>query len=183
MPAEPGNRKRFVCTPATTILGRARPSHRCRDEMYWRNRESTVLTRTLIATLLLQVFVAPAIAADAAGNYAIWGVGKASCYRFLQSTIDAPDDRYKVFVMGYLTAFNTLSEETYNATGTQTLDVSLVWLADYCELHQMDSFDRAIQQMISTTYDSRQRVPPGRERGWGRAASKRQEPAQPETLQ
>ena len=142
-----------------------------------------MLTRTVIAALLLQTFVATAIAADAAGNYAIWGVGKASCHRFLQTTTDAPDDRYKVFVMGYLTAFNTLSEETYNATGTQTLDVSLDSLVDYCELHQMDSFDRAIQQMISTAYDSRQRVPPGRERGWGRAGSKPQEPAQPETFQ
>jgi len=151
--------------------------------MSWCNGETSVLTRTLIVTLLLQVPVTSAVAADTAGNYAIWGVGRASCHRFLQSAADGSDDRYKVFVMGYLTAFNTLSEDTYNATGTQTLDVSLDWLTDYCELHQMDSFDRAIQQMISATYDSRQRVPPGRERGWGGAESKQQVPAQPQTIQ
>jgi len=131
-----------------------------------------VLLRTLNWALFLQVFAATAWAADAAGNYAIWGAGRESCYRFLQSTDGEASDRYKIFVMGYLTAFNTLRDETYNATGAQTLDVSLGWLADYCELHQMDSFDRAIQQMLMANYDSRQRVPPGRERGWGRAAVK-----------
>ena len=128
-----------------------------------------MLVRTLIWTLLLQLLVASVWAADAAGNYAIWGAGRESCYRFLQSRERDSTDRYKIFVMGYLTAFNTLSEETYSATGAQTLDVSLDWLADYCDLHQMDSFDRAIQQMITAGYDSRQQVPPGRERGWGRA--------------
>ena len=70
-----------------------------------------------------------------------------------------------------------LSEDTYNATGTQSLEKSLVWLSDYCEMHQMESFNRAIQQLLSTSYESRHRVPPGRERGWGHAVT--QEPTVP----
>jgi hypothetical protein len=129
-------------------------------------------------TLVLQFVAFPAAAADAAGNYAIWGVGRASCHQYLKSADGDFHDRYRVFVMGYLTAFNTLSEDTYNATGTQSLEKSLVWLSDYCEMHQMESFNRAIQQLLSTSYESRDRVPPGRERGWGRAAVT-QEPSAP----
>jgi hypothetical protein len=125
-------------------------------------------SRILIATLTLQLVTFAVLAGDREGNYAIWGVGRSSCYQFVKSAQGDPDDRYKVFLMGYLTAFNTIRDDTYNVTGTRSLDLSIAWLLDYCESHQMDSFDRAIQQMIDDSYDSRQRVPPGRGRGWGR---------------
>jgi len=135
-------------------------------------KRQQILARILRWTLVLQIITFPAAAADAAGNYAIWGVGRSSCHQYLQSPGNDAHDRYKVFVMGYLTAFNTLQEDTYNATGAQPLGESLVWLSDYCKTHQMESFNRAIQQMLSTLYESRQRVPPGRERGWGRTTVK-----------
>lgn len=133
----------------------------------------------LMWMLLLQIVAYAAAAADPAGNYAVWGVGRSSCYQFGKSLRGDPHDRYRVFLMGYLTAFNTLREDTYNATAAQPLDQSINWLADYCTAHQMESFDRAIQQMLSTLYDSRQRVPPGRERGWGGPAAKTQRPDPP----
>jgi len=129
-------------------------------------------TTFLTVTVLLMSAVAKyAVAADPAGNYAIWGVGRASCHQYLKSADATEDTRYKVFLMGYLTAFNTLSEDTYSATGPQPLDESLAWLSDYCGAHQMDSFDRAVQQLVDERFETRQRVPPGRERGWGRAAT------------
>ena len=79
--------------------------------------------------------------------------------------------------MGYLTAFNTLSDDTYNATGSRRLDASLQWLSDYCGSHQMESFDRAVQHLIEDAYDDRERTPPGRSRGWGAAAADRAPPA------
>lgn len=109
------------------------------------------------------------MAADAAGNYAIWGVGRASCNQYVQSNDASSDERYKIFLMGYLTAVNTLSEDTYNVTGSQPLDAALGWLTEYCGAHLMDSFDRAVQQLVEAGFDTRQRVPPGHERGWGRA--------------
>ncbi|MGR9090249.1 MAG: hypothetical protein ACU85U_06680 [Gammaproteobacteria bacterium] len=127
------------------------------------------LTRVVISLVLLLAPSLGAMAADPAGNYAIWGVGRASCHQYVKSKNSTADERFKVFLMGYLTAVNTLSEDTYNVTGTQPLDTALVWLTDYCGAHQMDSFDRAVQQMVDARFEQRQRVPPGRERGWGRA--------------
>ena len=128
-------------------------------------------TRTVIALMLLLAPSLEAIAADADGNYAIWGVGRASCHQYVKSDNATADERYKTFLMGYLTAVNTLTSETYNITGSRPLDAALVWLTDYCGDHQMDSFDRAVQQLVDAGFDERQRVPPGRERGWGRAAT------------
>lgn len=127
------------------------------------------LTTTLIAITLVLAPPLDALAADDAGNYAIWGVGRASCNQYVKSNNATTDERYKVFLMGYLTAVNTLSDDTYNVTGSQPLDKTLAWLTDYCGTHQMDSFDRAVQQLVEAGFESRQRVPPGHERGWGRA--------------
>lgn len=124
-----------------------------------------------VTSLMLLAPSLEALAADTAGNYAIWGVGRASCHQYVKSNNATEDERYKVFLMGYLTAMNTLSEDTYNVTGTQPLDAALVWLTDYCGEHQMDSFDRAVQQLVDARFEQRQRVPPGRERGWGRAGT------------
>jgi hypothetical protein len=122
----------------------------------------------LLWLVLAQSAGLPALAADGAGNYAIWGVGRTSCHQYLQSAGGTRGEHYKLFLMGYLTAFNTLSEDTYNVTGTRTLDASLAALTEYCADHQMDSFDRAVQQLVAAGYDARHRVPPGRDRGWGR---------------
>ena len=129
-----------------------------------------MLTRKIICALLLQIAACRAHAADAAGNYAIWGVGGSSCHQFLKSANDESRNHYRVFVMGYLTAFNTLTAETYSATGAQTLEVSIDAIEAYCIVHQMDSFDRAIQQLLTSLYASRVQESPNGKRAWGRAA-------------
>lgn len=127
-----------------------------------------LLPRVLTIVLLL-ISSVNTPAADGAGNYAIWGVGRASCNQYVKSDNATTDDRYKAFLMGYLTAVNTLSDDTYDVTGGKALDDALGWLTTYCGAHQMDSFDRAVQQLVEAGYETRQRVPPGYERGWGRA--------------
>lgn len=118
----------------------------------------------------------PALAADAGGNYAIWGAGGRSCHQFdVAAANPAEVAAFRDFLMGYLTAFNTLAPETYDALGGQPLEGALEWLRDYCDQHQMDSFERALGQLLLARHDERSRVPPGSgRRGWirpGAAAS------------
>ncbi|MGE0858510.1 MAG: hypothetical protein AB7I01_15795 [Gammaproteobacteria bacterium] len=116
----------------------------------------------------------PAVAADAAGNYAIWGAGGRSCHQF-DVADPAQAAAFRDFLMGYLTAFNTLAPETYDALGGESLETAVQWLHDYCDQHQMDSFERALGQLLLARHDARSRVPPGSgRRGWirpGAAAS------------
>ena len=114
---------------------------------------------------------APALlAADGAGNYAIWGAGARSCNQFLLADDDG-QAAFKHFLMGYLTAQNTVQDDTYDTTGHMSLDKVLVWLNDYCGLHKLDSFEHAVVQFLAAHYDSRLRRPPGARSGWGDPAS------------
>ena len=114
----------------------------------------------------------PAVAADSAGNYAIWGAGARSCHQY-RGVVDKADESraFKDFLLGYLTAYNTLAPDTYNAVGGLSLVDALGWLDEYCRQHEMDSFERAIGQLLVAHHDQRMRVPPGANRGWGRSPS------------
>lgn len=132
-------------------------------------RTPRLVLASALCTLLASL---AASAADGAGNYAIWGAGGRSCNQFERSSDDsAARARYRDYLMGYLTAYNTLAAETYNAVGTMTLDDAVRWLDDYCDAHRMDSFDRAVAQLVMSQHESRQRGSGsgGAAAGWGRA--------------
>jgi hypothetical protein len=115
----------------------------------------------------------PVRAADLAGNYAIWGEGGRSCNHYLTSASEgAARARYEAFLMGYLTAYNALAPETYSALGSYSLEEALDWLDGYCDLHKVDSFERAVTQLVSARHEQRQQRPPGVSGGaWGRVAA------------
>lgn len=126
----------------------------------------------LLAILCLG-HLASASAADADGNYAIWGAGGRSCNQYLMAASEAAKTaRFKDFLMGYLTAYDMLAEDTYSAVGEMNLEGSLSWLNDYCSANKMDSFERAITVFVAAQHDSRLRTPPGTSSGWGRASAK-----------
>ena len=113
-----------------------------------------------------------ACAADSQGNYAIWGAGGRSCHQFTQSSAEASTlAPFRDYLMGYLTAFNALTPDTYDAVGGASLEKTLVWLAAYCGEHKMDSFERAIGQLLVSSHDQRTRLPPGTSRGWSSGPS------------
>lgn len=73
--------------------------------------------------------------------------------------------------MGYLTAYNTLAADTYDALGGKSLEEALAWLAAYCADHRLDSFDRAVTQLIIAHHERRARgtgTGSGVRDGWGR---------------
>ena len=111
----------------------------------------------------------PAVGADAQGNYAIWGAGGRSCNQFARAAGDATQmASFRDYMMGYLTAVNTLSPDTYDAVGGESLETALGWLGEYCDEHKMDSFERALSQLVVARHEQRSRVPPNAaNRGWG----------------
>lgn len=111
-------------------------------------------------------------AADAAGNYAIWGLGQSSCFQYTKAVAKEETDRYRDYLMGYLTAFNTLSENTYNVSGKAKLSEIAESIADYCDAHQIESFNRAIQQYVAEQFEKRHTVAPGSTQGWGAKSAK-----------
>ncbi|MGH8595760.1 MAG: hypothetical protein ACREXT_03775 [Gammaproteobacteria bacterium] len=121
-----------------------------------------------------------ALSADVSGNYAVWGIGQASCNQFVtaydaDSTAPASLAHYKDYLSGYLTAYNTVTEGVFQATGRASLDENLKHLRAYCAMHRMDSFERAIQALVVQS-GSPKRAEAGNGVRWGRPPAPEEAP-------
>jgi hypothetical protein len=63
--------------------------------------------------------------------------------------------------MGYLTAYNAVSTDTYGISGDMNLDAVMGWLGDYCEQKPMHSFEQALIDFTSSHTADRYTRPPG----------------------
>ena len=111
-----------------------------------------------------------AFADDAQGNHAVWGIGQSSCHAYSQARAAGEFTEYKTYLMGYLTACNTFIPETYNITGSKDLDGVLSWLDEYCKKSPVDSFERAMSQIVAAFRGSRATKAPSTP-SWGRPPS------------
>ena len=127
-----------------------------------------MILRPICLVILIAAWANKAPAADADGNYAIWGVGRTSCNQFNEAHEKGDLTAYKEFLMGYLTAYNTLTPDTYKVTGSNSLADLMTQLNRYCKANKLDSFERAVKRMVASQHETRQRTAPGKSRGWGR---------------
>ncbi|MSR15057.1 MAG: hypothetical protein EXR86_10955 [Gammaproteobacteria bacterium] len=112
--------------------------------------------RMIVGLGLLATTISSAFGADATGNYAVWGIGQASCNQYTRAyESDAVTD-YKHYLSGYLTAFNTVAEGVYQGTKTNSLGDHLKSIYGYCGSHRLDSFERAIQALLAQTANQSQ---------------------------
>ena len=116
------------------------------------------------ALALLWGAALPAWGADKAGNYAVWGKGGQSCHAYRRSRAEAGDAErlFREYAMGYITAYNTLEEETYNITGALNLLEVLAWLDEYCAEKPIHGFEQALVGFIVAHHEKRYKLPPGR---------------------
>jgi hypothetical protein len=109
---------------------------------------------------VLLVTCGAACAADKDGNYAVWGAGARSCHSYNQATGEEGRIPYKNYVMGYLTAYNAVSADTYAISADMNLDAVMGWLDDYCGEKPMHSFEQALIGFTSDHTTSRYQQPP-----------------------
>ena len=114
------------------------------------------------AAALAALVCASGAAADRDGNYAVWGPGAKSCHSYNQASGDDARIPYRNYVMGYLTAYNAVSVETYAITRDMNLEAVMGWLDDYCGQKPMHSFEQALIDLTSSHVEERYTRPPGR---------------------
>jgi len=105
--------------------------------------------------LILFILPVTGFTADANGNHAIWGRGNKSCYSYINDRKSENFTAYKHYIMGYLTAYNAFTPNTYRMSGNMNLNEILVWFDDYCELKAMSAFELALSDFIIEHYDRR----------------------------
>lgn len=110
----------------------------------------------IIVTLLASILSLSVYAADKDGNYAVWGPGEKSCYSYMKAREADNYDDYKHFIMGYLTAYNTLTEETFRISGDKNMSQILEWVDSYCEPKGVHGFEQAVTNFIIEHHETRQ---------------------------
>ena len=111
--------------------------------------------KSLIMILILMLTSTAVFAVDSKGNYAVWGLGKKSCYGYSQAAAGDDFDKYKHYIKGFLTAYNIFTEKTYSITGKMNVAEVIDWLNEYCADNPMFGLEAALINFTFEHYDKR----------------------------
>jgi len=111
--------------------------------------------------MLTLAWALPALAADDDGKYLIKGVGTQPCSEYLEFS---PDDKLVVetWWAGYLTAYNLMTDDTYNVLKGTTPAQANAWLENYCRDNPDDLIAVAVHAMLEYYFPRRERMSPNR---------------------
>lgn len=112
----------------------------------------------IIALSLLMLTSTTAMAVDSAGNYAVWGIGKKSCFGFNKEMAGDDSEKFKHYIKGFLTAYNIFTENTYSITGKMNENDVLEWLNEYCAENPMSGLETALLSLTFDLYDKRMKT-------------------------
>jgi len=104
---------------------------------------------TGLVILFLFFVSCDASAKDLKGSFAVKGVGTLTCNQFLDAAAnDAPVlQQYAGYVTGYVSAFNELSNETFDLLPWQQLDTYMLLLLQQCKKKPQATVGSAVSQI------------------------------------
>lgn len=111
-------------------------------------------------TIIISLLLIPtlSLAVDSSGNYAVWGIGKKSCFGFTQAVAAEETDRYKDYMKGFLTAYNIFTEKTYSITGRMNEAQIIEWMNEYCGENPMSTVENALTSYTFDHYNNRMKT-------------------------
>jgi len=118
------------------------------------------MNRILVAIACLGFFASSALAATTDQKYVIKGAGNGTCERFV-SEREAQSQAYTLFggwLAGYITAYNQLTDETFDIAPWQNLDLLAAFLDNFCRQNPDVAFVSAVGAMISALQPTRLRT-------------------------
>ena len=111
---------------------------------------------TILITLMLTSTTA--VAVDSDGNYAVWGLGKKSCFGFNQAVAaNEGFDKYKHYIKGFITSYNMFTEKTYSISANMNETQIIDWLNEYCVDNPMFGLETALLNFTVDHYEKRMR--------------------------
>lgn len=113
------------------------------------------MLRLISIAILCFTFSTTSQAYDEDGNYAVWGIGKKSCFTYIKAREKNEYDHFSHYIKGFLTAYNMIEKETYSISSAMPFTNILEWLDDECELKQVHPIEHALLAFIDAHYDKR----------------------------
>ncbi len=120
----------------------------------------TVFIFLLLLTINLQ-------AADKNGKFQVHGIGFDSCSKLV--VIFSKDNKrkqrkalvpYRIWLRGYLTSFNALSENTFSLESKANATDNMVFIEEYCRENPLDAYFKAVLALTEKLYPERTAVAP-----------------------
>ncbi len=106
-------------------------------------------------------YALPAAAVDDDGKFLIKGVGTQPCGDYLK--FNAADKLVvETWWAGYLTAYNRLTDDTYNVLKGVAPEQANTWIADYCRDNKDKLIALAVHEMLEYYFPRRERMSPNR---------------------
>lgn len=122
-----------------------------------------MLKTAIIAAIFLTGMALPAMAADKDGSYQSLGMLEQSCGNF--NGFVASSDATALFetkaaMLGYITAFNQQTDDTYHVLGDHSANEAIQWLEEFCWREPLFTLSDALQVMTITFFKNRQKEAP-----------------------
>lgn len=116
-----------------------------------------------VLTLLLMLCLAsPVFGADANGAYLSQGVSSCGQYIDLRKGRNNTEQSLflaaRLWVGGWITAYNMLKPDTYDIRGTADLDSVMLWLENYCKANPLENLATAMVYFAHEQYPNRKRT-------------------------
>ena len=118
--------------------------------------------QALITMLLISASITPllwnneASAADAKGNFAVYGLGNTSCHRYNKTRLESPDDKaYYHYTSAYLTLYNETTDKTFSIAGKLSIEDVLAEMDAICSDQQILGFHEALGIVMMVFYPQR----------------------------
>ena len=119
------------------------------------HRDSTLRGCALAIGIALAVgLVLPAFdakAADAAGEFRVFGSGELSCHRWVEDRREGNPSaaQSEMWVAGYLTAYNQFVHKDKDVTDPYDGNFVLQWIDDYCRKRPTNQLYLAARELLS----------------------------------
>ena len=121
------------------------------------------MKRPLIALALSTTLATPAWAKDVNGEHAALGPGGTTCARYLEARDTGNADLeydYRIWISGYLSAFNVTVGHTYNILGPRGMDEAVALIDKQCRQTPNALFVSAVARTTVMLYPDRYNLKP-----------------------
>ncbi|MDU0353883.1 HdeA/HdeB family chaperone [Paraglaciecola aquimarina] len=114
-------------------------------------------TKKYLALLTMAGITTHVLALDKNGQYAIKGVGNASCQQFVKVTRNDEPQKFLFagWLNGYMTAHNQHLKDSFDIASWENVETLGNYLIGHCEKNPQLSFFQASTQMLSELYPKR----------------------------
>ena len=113
------------------------------------------------APLIMMLFMMPVIAngASKSGKFAVRDAGRETCERFVAARSERAEvyGPFRGWIAGYITAYNSMAEDTLDIAPWQTTGLLAGLLDNHCKKNPQLSFARAVNNLIDSLKPTRLR--------------------------